>query len=38
MATLKFLTDMGLFMGQPQAFFDYMTGLATDADAATRQC
>ena len=38
MGVVKFLTDMGLFMGQPQAFFDYMNGLAADADAATRQC
>lgn len=36
MGALKFLTDMGLFFGQSQAFFDYMTGLATDADAAQR--
>jgi hypothetical protein len=35
---VRFLTDMGLFIGQPQAFFDYMTGLAEDADAATRKC
>jgi hypothetical protein len=38
MGVVKFLTDMGLFMGQPQAFFDYMNGLAGDADAATRKC
>jgi hypothetical protein len=38
MATLKFLTDMGLFIGQSQAFFDFMTQLATAADAATRTC
>ena len=38
MGVVKFLTDMGLFLGQPQAFFDYMNGLAADADAATRQC
>ena len=31
---LKFLTDMGLFIGQSPAFFAYMTQLAQDADAA----
>jgi hypothetical protein len=36
MAALTFLTNMGLFIGQSQAFFDYMTQLAQDADAATR--
>jgi len=36
MATLQFLTDMGLFIGQSQAFFAYMTQLAQEADAATR--
>jgi hypothetical protein len=35
---LKFLTAMGLFIGQSQAFFDYMAGLAAAADAAIRQC
>jgi hypothetical protein len=35
---VKFLTDMGLFIGQPQAFFDVLMGLPADADAATRQC
>jgi hypothetical protein len=35
---LNFLTDMGLFRGQSQGFFDFMTELATAADAATRQC
>ena len=38
MGVLTFLTNMGLFIGQPSAFFDYMMGLAADADAATRQC
>jgi hypothetical protein len=37
MATLKFLTDMGLFIGQSQAFFDFMQDLAAAADAATRE-
>jgi Ferritin-like domain len=36
MGALTFLTDMGLFIGQSQAFFAYMTQLAQDADAATR--
>jgi hypothetical protein len=38
MGVVKFLTDMGLFIGQPQAFFDVLSGLASEADAATRQC
>jgi hypothetical protein len=33
---VKFLTAMGLFMGQSPAFFTYLTGLATAADAAMR--
>jgi hypothetical protein len=33
---LKFLTAMGLFIGQTPAFFDFMRDLA-DADAATRE-
>jgi hypothetical protein len=36
MATLQFLTDMGLFIGQSQEFFAYMTQLAQEADAAIR--
>jgi hypothetical protein len=35
---LNFLTSMGLFLGQSQGFFDFMTQLAVAADAATRQC
>jgi hypothetical protein len=35
---LKFLTAMGLFSGQSAAFFTFMTGLATAADAAQRGC
>ena len=35
---LNFLTAMGLFRGQSQAFIEFMTELATAADAATRQC
>ncbi len=34
MATLQFLTDMGLFIGQSPAFFAYMSELAHDADHA----
>ena len=34
MGALKFLTDMGLFIGQSAAFFAYMTQLARDADHA----
>ena len=33
---LKFLTDMGLFIGQSPAFFAYMQDLAEDADEARR--
>jgi hypothetical protein len=33
---LKFLTAMGLFIGQSTAFTSYMTNLATAADAAQR--
>ena len=36
MGALRFLTDMGLFIGQSQAFFAYMTQLAQQADAARR--
>ena len=35
---VQFLTAMGLFIGQSQAFFDTMSELATAADAATREC
>src|SRR5881398_2149502 len=38
MGALTFLTNMGLFIGQSQAFFAYMTRLAQDADAAERKC
>jgi hypothetical protein len=36
MGALKFLTDMGLFIGQSPAFFGYMSDLAEDADEARR--
>jgi len=36
MGALKFLTDMGLFIGQSSAFFSFMTQLAQAADAARR--
>jgi hypothetical protein len=35
---LNFLTNMGLFRGQSQGFFDFMTQLANEADVAQRQC
>jgi hypothetical protein len=38
MGALQFLTNMGLFIGQSDAFFAYMTQLAQDADAAEREC
>jgi hypothetical protein len=33
---VKFLTDMGLFLGQSPAFFAFMQALAEEADAARR--
>jgi hypothetical protein len=36
MGALKFLTDMGLFIGQSPEFFEFMKGLAEEADAARR--
>ena len=36
MGALKFLTDMGLFIGQSPAFFELMRDLAEDADEAKR--
>jgi hypothetical protein len=36
MGVVKFLTAMGLFIGQPKAFFDLLQGLAADADNASR--
>jgi hypothetical protein len=36
MGALKFLTDMGLFIGQSPAFFAFMQDLAEDADKAGR--
>jgi len=33
---VQFLTDMGLFIGQPPAFFDLLNERAEDADAAKR--
>ena len=38
MGALNFLTAMGLFRGQSQGFFEFMTQLAQAADAATREC
>jgi hypothetical protein len=36
MGVVKFLTDMGLFIGQSQGFFKLMKDLAEDADEARR--
>jgi hypothetical protein len=36
MGAVKALTEDGLFIGQPQAFFDVLSKLAKDADAAQR--
>jgi len=38
MGAVKALTADGLFIGQSDAFFDYLTKLATAADAAQREC
>jgi hypothetical protein len=37
MAVVKFLTAMGLFIGQPPAFFSMLHELAEDADSARRE-
>ena len=37
MGVVKFLTDMGLFIGQPPAFFALLNQLAQQADAAQRE-
>jgi hypothetical protein len=37
MGVVKFLTDMGLFIGQPPAFFSVLHQLARQADAARRE-
>jgi hypothetical protein len=37
MGAVKFLTDMGLFAGQSNAFFEFLRDLAADADAARRE-
>jgi hypothetical protein len=36
MGVVKFLTAMGLFIGQPNAFFELLQDLAADADHANR--
>ncbi len=36
MGVVNFLTAMGLFIGQPPAFFEFMKDLAEDADEARR--
>ena len=37
MGVVNFLTNMGLFIGQSSAFFNFMTSLAQAADAAQRE-
>jgi hypothetical protein len=37
MGVVKFLTAMGLFIGQPPAFFELLRDLAEDADEARRE-
>jgi hypothetical protein len=36
MGVVNFLSAMGLFIGQPPAFFAMMRDLASDADGASR--
>jgi hypothetical protein len=36
MGVVKFLTDMGLFIGQSPTFFNLLRNLAQEADAARR--
>jgi hypothetical protein len=38
MGAVKFLTAMGLFIGQSKEFFQLLIDLAKDADAAKREC
>jgi hypothetical protein len=38
MGVVKFLTDMGLFIGQSDEFFQLLQSLAQDADSARREC
>jgi len=38
MGAVKALTADGLFIGQSKMFFDFMIQLATEADAAQREC
>jgi hypothetical protein len=38
MGVVKFLTDMGLFIGQSPGFFSFLNQLAQEADAARREC
>jgi len=38
MAVVRFLTSMGLFIGQSNQFMELMRQLATEADAAQREC
>ena len=38
MGAVQGLTADGLFLGQSKAFFDYVITLATEADAAQREC
>src|SRR5437588_642804 len=37
MGVVKFLTEMGLFIGQSPAFFQFLSDLAEDADEAQRE-
>jgi hypothetical protein len=35
---VKFLTDIGVFIGPPREFFERMRTSAEEADAAEREC
>ena len=38
MGVVKFLTAMGLFIGQSEDFFELLRDLAEDADEVRREC
>jgi hypothetical protein len=38
MGVVRFLTSMGLFIGQSQQFLEMLRDLASNADAARRTC
>jgi hypothetical protein len=38
MGVVKFLTAIGLFIGQSEGFFELLRDLAEDVDEARREC